>query len=447
MLSKKNLHFILQTWHKIFHSFIVCVPRMRCANYGAMKNCCLTVFMVIALFFSSSFSVFAQENPSSAHTVTYSGTRNINNNTGAYRSVGFCGYFNFNDFYSILVSRGNGDPILNDTFYLTDFQFILVSPNGHENICDTFLFRTWATPSDLPSYPRVYFPYQGVPDFFKNNVFNYTSGSTQSFKFNNVDPDDVSFHFCTNKTFWSVNNGFSDTRNVRFKATFKVYYMNSINDIYSKLVDIEGGIDSGFINIENSISDQTNSIKNSISNQTNSINSNQNTNTQKILDQNSQFRQEDRQEAQSVGTIAQDFLTQNTAKVKSNFNILWEPIAFTQRVISVFSGGTKSSLYARRYDGVVGFVYNEETGCLDPVIDTGPRARYGKASSGTTITFPAYTLPVLNLKLWDSYTFDVATVKSAFPVLFNAIYVFSGVLCLYWFLGFLSDKFQEVFKE
>lgn len=436
MFLKINTQFILQTWHKIFHSFQVWVTRMRYSNLGAMKNCCLAIFMSIVLSLSSSFFVHAQVNPSFDRTVTYSGNRTINNNTGAYRSIGFCGYFNFKDFYPFLVSHGNGDPILNDTFYLVDFQFDLISPNGHHNVCDTFLFRTWATPSDLPDYPRVYFPYQGIPQFFKTNAFQYTSRSTQPLQFGSVDPNDVSFHFCTNTRFWSVDNGFSGVRDVEFKASFKVYYQNSLNDIYSKLVDIEGSIDSGFIDVENSIS-----------NQTNSINSNQNANTQKILDQNSQFRQEDRQEAQSVGTIAQDFLSQNTAKIKSNFSILWEPIAFTQRVLPVFVGGTKSPSYARRYDGVVGFVYNEETGCLDPVIDIGPRSRYGKASGGTKITFPAYTLPVLNLKLWDAYTFDIASIKRSFPALFNAIYVFSGVLCLYWFLGFLSDKFEEVYKE
>lgn len=432
-----NIRFLLQTWHKVFHSLEICVPRTRCTNFRAMKNCCLAILMSIVFSLFSPVFVFAQStSPSFTRTVTYSGDRTINNNTGAYRSVGFCGYFNFKDFYSQLVSHGNGNPVLNDTFYLVDFEFALVSPNGHRNICNDFLFRTWATPSSLPSYPRVYFPYQGVPQFFQTSAFQYTSGSSQPFQFGSVSPNDVSFHFCTNKTFWSVNNGFSDVRNIDFKATFKVYYQNSLNDIYSELVEIHGDVNSGLVNIENSIS-----------NQTNSINSNQDKNTQQILDQNSQFRQEDEEKAQSVGTIAQDFLTQNTNKVKSNFNILWEPIAFTQRVVSIFSSGTRSPSYARRYDGVVGFSYNEQTGCLDPVIDISPRARYGKASSGTSITFPAYTLPVLNLKLWDSYTFDVSTIKSSFPALFNAIYVFSGVLCLYWFLGFLSDKFEEVFKE
>lgn len=179
----------------------------------------------------------------------------------------------------------------------------------------------------------------------------------------------------------------------------------------------------------------------------NKITQNQDENTQKILDQNSQFRDEDRAEAEGIGKIAKDFLDTNTAKVKNNFAILWEPIAFTQRVISVFSGGTKSSVYSRYLDGVVGFTYNPETGCLDPIIDTSPKSRYGKASSGTTITFPSYTLPVLNVKLWDEYTFDIASVKDSYPVLFNAVYVVSGCLCLYWFLGYLSDKFEEVYKE
>lgn len=222
---------------------------------------------------------------------------------------------------------------------------------------------------------------------------------------------------------------------------------NGFQDTVDNLQSLESSVNAGFTDVENGIKQQTTQIQSSISNQTTQITQNNNQNTQKILDQNSQFRQEDLDKANSIGTVAQNFLDTNVEKAKSNFNILWEPIAFTQRMLSVFSGGTRSATYANYLDGVVGFTYNAETGCLDPIIDTGPRARYGRASSGTTITFPAYTLPVLNIKLWEEYSFDISEIKDSFPVLFNAIYVVTGCLCLYWFLGFLSEKFEEVYKE
>lgn len=242
-----------------------------------------------------------------------------------------------------------------------------------------------------------------------------------------------------NKT---INNGVTTIINNNNSNTNKI-----TDGIKQQTTSINNQIGSATNKIINNNNSNTNKITDSIGKQTQDITQNADQNTQKILDQNSQFRDEDRAEAEGIGKIAQDFLDTNTAKVRSNFNILWEPIAFTQRVVSVFSGGTRSAAYADRYNGVVGFKYNSNTGCLDPVLDISPRARYGRSYSGTTITFPSYTLPVLNFKLWDEYTFDLASIKTSFPVLFNAIYVVTGCLCLYWFLGFLSDKFVEVYKE
>ena len=47
--------------------------------------------------------------------------------------------------------------------------------------------------------------------------------------------------------------------------------------------------------------------------------------------------------------------------------------------------------------------------------------------------------------VWEPYTFDLAEVKEQFPLLFNGIYLVVSVLEAYWFIGFLHDKYEEVF--
>lgn len=110
--------------------------------------------------------------------------------------------------------------------------------------------------------------------------------------------------------------------------------INNNNSNTDKLI---GNNNSNTNKLIGNINSNTNKITDSIGEQTQDITQNADQNTQKILDQNSQFREEDRAEAEGIGKIAKDFLDTNTAKVKSNFSILWEPIAFTQRVVSVLS--------------------------------------------------------------------------------------------------------------
>lgn len=131
-------------------------------------------------------------------------------------------------------------------------------------------------------------------------------------------------------------------------------------------------------------------------------------------------------------------VTDELDKVQNKWAILWYPITFTNKVLGAFTG-------QRARDGddnyIVGYNYNDDTGGLEPIYDFTRVKRAGSAS----ITFPSFTLPVLNLKLWDSYTYDLSQLPKQFPVLFNAIYVVVGVLELYWFVGFLSDKYHQIF--
>lgn len=487
------------TWHKVFHRFanknynFLSLKFMRVA----MKKCC-PLLLAIVLFFGyfscATLTVFAAKPnvPTGYVEIMYkwetSTITTVRGKPSDYISqYRVNSHISMSNPYSQLLKLVNSANFYNSSVYLrygvvhrefmgrhrlpsggwSDWVSSQSAPNWTVSASDNVQFSTEAHPSSLPwstlSSTQAYIEYT-YPAY--NSADNFRASTMAQDYFNILGDFKLS-----GGTLW----GFSvyEVRNF-VDLYFSVYVpiddqiLSTIKEIHDDLLFVQTGLSTvnmNLLTINSSIKQSTTTIVNTIQtlnttvesgfadvqqgikDQTDAITQNNDQNTQKILDQNEQFRQEDTDRAESVGQIAQEFLDTNTEKVKSNFSILWEPIAFTQRVASVFTGGTKSLSYARRYDGVVGFVYNEKTGCLDPVIDIGPRARYGRASGGTSITFPAYTLPVLNLKLWDSYTFDVATIKTAFPALFNAIYVFSGILCLYWFLGFLSQKFEEVFKE
>lgn len=148
--------------------------------------------------------------------------------------------------------------------------------------------------------------------------------------------------------------------------------------------------------------------------------------------------------ADSAGSDAGDFASGLENDVKSGWAILWYPITFTSDLLSVFTGGSAAVAYA--YDGyrITGYQYNDLTGCLDPVLvrDDGIMPL---ASVGTVISFPSYTLPVLDLKLWDSFDYDLSTLRTDFPAVFNMSDVIISMLELYWCIGFLRDKYYQVF--
>lgn len=165
---------------------------------------------------------------------------------------------------------------------------------------------------------------------------------------------------------------------------------------------------------------------------------------QQQIDQNQQFRDEDKSSAESMEGELNGFVSNTQNTVKSKWEILWYPISFTNDLLTVFTGGTQTASYQRNYAFVEGFVYNEESGGLDPVINRN-RFITPRDIGGTSITFPSYTLPVLNLKLWDSYTYDLSTLKDQFPTAFNLLYLAEGCVEVYLFVSFLRDKYEEVF--
>lgn len=497
------------TYAKVFHSSLNFAAGIFCSQkiQKAMKNCAL-IFMAAFLFFPALCSAEEPASDSRAKPTVPSGFVEIPVSLSYQARFQFTGndnlYFYYrghtltNTLYQDILNGADSDIFLNSAVYIRNFSFspsyklLYQDPGGdwkgpytgRFNPSGTFSSQAHPTPLNSLNTVMSYFPYNypvsGYGNFGEDTLdytlkLQYLDGSNSAVEFVRRRKYEVTIDYVISASVF-VNSSFSSILDAIDKLDTRVFQIynrlgdtnkkidtvnknlntvnnnlntinNNINSVNTKLNNINTSIKNGFTDTVNNIKQQTTTITNNADKNANKITANQDKNTQKILDQNSQFRDEDRAEAEGIGKIAQDFLDTNVSKAKSNFNILWEPIAFTQRVISVFSGGTRSSTYANYLNGVVGFNYNPDTGCLDPILDLGPKSRYGKASGGTTITFPSYTLPVLNLKLWDSYTFDLKSVKDNFPVLFNAIYVVSGCLCLYWFLGFLSDKFEEVFKE
>ena len=165
------------------------------------------------------------------------------------------------------------------------------------------------------------------------------------------------------------------------------------------------------------------------------------------IDQDKAFHDQDKNDATTAGNDVAGAATE-LDDLKSKWEILWYPIEFTNDIMAAFSG-SNNARYRSRYAGVVGYSYDDSSGFLVPVYSASTLADGDIPASpgGTVITFPSYSLPVLNVKLWDSYSYDLSQLTSQYPVLFNAIYVIITILEVYWFVGFLRDKYEEVFGK
>lgn len=155
--------------------------------------------------------------------------------------------------------------------------------------------------------------------------------------------------------------------------------------------------------------------------------------------QDKAYHDQDKNDATAAGQQMTGMATQ-LEDVKNKWAILWYPIEFTNKIFGAFQGSSSAS-YTRSYAGVTGYTYDDSSGELIPVYSKTRAA----PASGTTITFPEYILPVLNVKVWDGYSYDLSTLKVQFPAVFDGIYVIVTILEIYWFVGFLRSKYEEVF--
>lgn len=163
--------------------------------------------------------------------------------------------------------------------------------------------------------------------------------------------------------------------------------------------------------------------------------------------QDKEFREEDLEGASSAGDAMGTFASDLKSGIYNQWKILWFPIEFTETILSAFQGSSGST-YSMRYEGITGYTYDSESGTLQPVYSKS-RGMPGipSVSSGTVLTFPEYTLPGLNIKLWDAYQYDLTILTVDYPLIFDALYVLCCVIETVWFVEFLHRKFMEVFTR
>lgn len=213
-------------------------------------------------------------------------------------------------------------------------------------------------------------------------------------------------------------------------VNFYFYFDNLRLDV---MYPVSGSVGAAsLINAVNNVNDSVNEVNNSV----NEVNGTLQQQWQDQIDSANNAVNGDESDMSSMILEAKS--------LETKWDILWLPIKFTNQVINVFTGGTSSSTYNYMYGSVEGYTYDEETGFLIPVLGSYKPLPLDDAEHAY-ITWPEYTLPVLDVKLWDSYTYDLAQVKQDFPLLFNAIYVVTTILELYWIVAFLRDKYEEVF--
>lgn len=63
-------------------------------------------------------------------------------------------------------------------------------------------------------------------------------------------------------------------------------------------------------------------------------------------------------------------------------------------------------------------------------------------TASTSITFPSYS--VMGYQIWDSYTFDLETVSTNFPLVTDSLHVVTGVLVVGWFVHYLHRKWATI---
>lgn len=127
-------------------------------------------------------------------------------------------------------------------------------------------------------------------------------------------------------------------------------------------------------------------------------------NTDKIVDNQEQYHQEELDKGEQSGSDASNLVQDLTDQVKSKWEILFYPIEFTQRFLGLFTSSSGGS---------------------------------------TVISFPAFS--IMGMTVWDSYDFDLSTIKNQFSTLFDLLYMVIGVIEVMWFLKYLYRKYDEVF--
>lgn len=152
------------------------------------------------------------------------------------------------------------------------------------------------------------------------------------------------------------------------------------------------------------------------------------------------FEQEVNQAQQGVSDVSSSISEMQSLETK--WSILWYPITFTTNLLDIFKNGSSSSAFYTRAGRISGYKYDPDTGTLYPVYS---RAR--DTGGGAVIKFPAYTLPILDVQLWEEFEYDLSTLRTDFPELFAATDTAIVIIELLWVVAFLRTKYYQVFTN
>lgn len=272
---------------------------------------------------------------------------------------------------------------------------------------------------------------------YKAFLFNFSDVTPSNYEYffgdnlqvnfpDNVDLSSVTLHWYLSGLNFASDSGFGSSAYI---------YNLPITEKYNFVLQVKGRYYVNLGDVITAIENVNNDVVVAVDEVTSAI--------EKQTKQELDWRNEDKKNATDTQDTITNFANSTESTVKSKWAILFYPIEFTTRILGAFNGGTSSASYDENYRFVDGYTYNEETGGLEPIYNYNKPVLLDNDS--VPITFPSFTLPVLNLKLWDSYTFDLATLKDNFPMAFNALYTVEGIIEIYAFVGFLQSKYDEVF--
>lgn len=323
------------------------------------------------------------------------------------------GNIGLDDFINSFTIRSGYGDMINNTLYIYDF-YLFVSKTEYNGVT-TIRNARWNN---------------NVLDMKNGTEYVVTAPLDSPFEVPYSSDVDISalsvtWKMHTSYPGWTYNNS-TDTR-VFFTASLQLganYYVN-LGDVIQAIENVNSDVELKLDGVIESAEKINSSILD-------------------LKKQQSDFREQDISSASDFETTGQKFVTDMQSTVKTKWAILFYPFEYSKQIIDVITNGTQSTYYKSYYNYVTGYHYDELTGGLMPIVDFS-QPRLDERASGTLITFPAFTLPVLDLKIWDSFSFDLSTVKQQFPAVFNLMYLVAGIIETDLFVKFMRTKFDEVF--
>lgn len=216
--------------------------------------------------------------------------------------------------------------------------------------------------------------------------------------------------------------------------------VNALKDLQNDIVDFRTDNVEGLGNLNTTLSDGVKNLQDKLDLV--------NESTKDIVAELKRIQQEANERAESGSGQIQGMVQSLEQGTRERWEVIFFPVDFTRQIFSIFSQGTASEYFRTNYKNIVGYKYNDETYCLDPVYD------YSKTdfptTNGTKITFPEFVLDIPHYGryiIWESFTYDLRELVADFDIMFEAMHLFSGILLIYWTVDYILDFFQEVIED